>query len=306
MGLARRTLLRASTNPWLSRHLPRYRFVRRTVRSFMPGERIEDAVAEAARLAERGVPSLLTLLGENVETPAGTRAVVEEYRQVVEEARRRGLDAQISVKLTHLGLDLDAGLARRNLTALADAAAPDVAWIDMESSGYVDRTLELFRALRRADRAVGVCLQAYLRRTPEDLESLLPLEPAIRLVKGAYAEPPKIAFPKKEEVDRAYLELAGQLLDHVSGRPGFAAFGTHDPRMIEGVRLRAQSAGVADGAWEIEMLYGIGRRLQDSLIEGRVPLRVLISYGEAWFPWYMRRLAERPANVWFVMRSLLR
>lgn len=308
----RRTLLWASTNPWLSERLPRYGFVRRAVRRFMPGEELEDAIAESRALASRGVPSVLTLLGENVTTREETDAVVAEYRRAIDEARRLDLDALVSVKPTHLGLDIDPGLALDNLAGLADHAAPELVWIDMESSRYVDPTLELFRELRRERDNLGVCLQAYLRRTPDDLDSLLPLDPAIRLVKGAYAEPSEIAFTRIEDVDAAYDRLAARLLGRLAersgdgGRGGFVALGTHDRRRVEAARARAEAVGAPADAWEVEMLYGVAKRLQEDLVAAGVPLRILISYGDAWFPWYMRRLAERPANVWFVVRSLFR
>lgn len=308
MDLMRRTFLWASTNPWFASTLPRRRFVKRAVRRFMPGETREDALREAASLATRGVPSILTMLGENVASEDETRAVVDEYRAVLTEAAERGLDVEVSVKPTHLGLDLSPAIAARNIADLAMATGGrGTLWIDMEGSAYTDATLDLYRGLTAEHANVGVCLQSYLRRTDADLEALLPLSPRIRLVKGAYAEPPEIAFPAKRDVDARYLSLGRRLLDHFAdGGEGFVGFGTHDPALIRA--LAADVKGVARAAerFEIEMLYGIGRREQDRLVEAGVPLRILISYGEAWFPWYMRRLAERPANVWFVVRSLIR
>jgi len=308
MDPLRRTLLWASTNPWLASSLPRRRFVRRAVRRFMPGETRDDALREAAALDARGVPSILTMLGENVETEDETRAVVDEYRRVLAAAAERRLDVEVSVKPTHLGLDLGPALAARNVADLARAAAGrGTLWIDMEGSAYTDATLDLYRGLKAEHGNVGVCLQSYLRRTPADLESLLPLSPRIRLVKGAYAEPPERAFPAKRDVDAAYLSLGRRLVDHLAGGgDGFVGFGTHDPVLIRALADEARGRAGAAERFEIEMLYGIGRREQDRLVEEGVPLRILVSYGEAWFPWYMRRLAERPANVWFVVRSLIR
>ncbi len=177
----------------------------------------------------------------------------------------------------------------------------------MESSAYTDATLELFRALRAEHVNVGVCLQAYLRRTVDDLESLLHLGPRIRLVKGAYAEPADVAFPQKDDVDLSYLSLAETLINHLErGGNGFLALGTHDSAMIDPSVDRAREAGLGRDHFEVEFLYGIRRKEQKRLVEREVPIRILISYGDAWFPWYMRRLAERPANIWFVMRSLVR
>jgi proline dehydrogenase len=307
MEMMRRTLLWASTNPTLAQRLPRRRFVQRAVRRFMPGETLEDAYREAAALRDRGIPTLVTKLGENVETPEETREVVAEYVRALELGADRGLDTEVSVKPTQLGLDLDAELTRENLSTLARAAeGRGSLWIDMESTAYVDRTIDLYRALQAEHRHLGLCLQAYLRRTPDDLESLLPAGPRIRLVKGAYAEPPELAFPDKSDVDAAYLSLATRLIEHLAdGGDGFLGLGTHDTAMIRPLTERARDAGLGGDRVEVEMLYGIGLAEQDRLVRENVPLRVLISYGDAWFPWYMRRLAERPANVWFVVRSLV-
>src|SRR6266704_3380910 len=222
------------------------------------------------------------------------------------------------------GEDLDAALAAaaelvrdgigsvltqlgEQVTSRDEAAARSFLWIDMEESRYVDATLELFQAVRAAHTGVGVCLQAYLRRTPADLEALLPLAPAIRLVKGAYNEPPDVALPKKRDVDAAYAVLAGRLLERAARGEARAVLGTHDLRLIACLRERALGLGAAPGggAYEVHMLYGIRAAEQRALQSEGVPVRVLISYGTHWFPWYMRRLAERPANVWFVVRHLL-
>jgi proline dehydrogenase len=201
-------LLWGSENPWLARRLPGLRFVRRAVRRFMPGERLEDALAEAASLAARGVPSTLTLLGENVETSEEAAAVGDEFLRVLDGAEHRDLDVEVSVKLTHLGLDQDPVRAGRHVARLAHRAqGRGRVWIDMEASQYVDATLDVFREVRAEHENVGLCLQSYLYRTESDLESLLPLDPAIRLVKGAYAEPPSVAFPKKRDADASF-ELA--------------------------------------------------------------------------------------------------
>jgi len=310
METMRRALLWASTNPRLAVSLPRRRFVQRAVRRFMPGETIEDALREAATLRDEGIPVVVTMLGENLETAEQTRAIVEEYVRALDLAETRGLDVQVSIKPTHLGLDQDPELVLDNVSRLAERTGDrGTLWIDMEGSAYTDATLALYRTLRARHENVGVCLQSYLRRTPDDLASLLELAPRIRLVKGAYAEPPAIAFPDKADVDAAYRRLGETLLlleRLAAGGAGFVAFGTHDAALADGLAARAAELGVPEGRWEIEMLYGIARRDQRRLVgEGR-PLRVLISYGDAWFPWYMRRLAERPANLWFVVRSIFR
>jgi proline dehydrogenase len=305
MALGRRVLLAASRSQWLARQLSQRGFVRRAVRRFMPGEDLEAALAAAALLAEAGIGTVLTQLGEQVTTRGEAAAVRDHYLDVLDRIRDRRLSAEISVKLTHLGLDANPRACLQDVLALAGRAGEGQSflWIDMEESRYVDATLELFQAVRAAHDRVGVCLQAYLRRTPADLATLLPLAPAIRLVKGAYNEPPDVAFPRKRDVDAAYLTLAGSLLDRAQAgaRP---VFGTHDPALIGRLRDRALAAGVPPGAYEVHMLYGIRAAAQRTLVRDGVPVRVLVSYGSHWFPWYMRRLAERPANVWFVVRHL--
>jgi proline dehydrogenase len=175
----------------------------------------------------------------------------------------------------------------------------------MEESRYVDVTLELYRRARAAGDAVGVCLQAYLRRTPADLQTLRPLAPAIRLVKGAYSEPADVALPRKRDVDAAYFALAEQLLAQAARGRARPVFGTHDIGLLTRIRARAAALGTAQSAFEVHMLYGIRAPEQRALARDGVRVRVLISYGSHWFPWYMRRLAERPANVWFVVRNLV-
>jgi len=188
------------------------------------------------------------------------------------------------------------------------AADPgELVWVDMESSDYVDRTLEVFRAVREDHQNVGLCLQSYLMRTEQDLEELLPLHPAIRLVKGAYKEPPSVAFPRKTEVDQNFIRLTSQLLRaRREGRAGRPVIGTHDGRMINEANRMAHELGVDKDAYEIAMLYGIRTAEQERLVRTGHNVRVLISYGSHWFPWYVRRLAERPANVWFVVKQIVR
>lgn len=267
---------------------------------------MEDAFREAEALQSWGTPTLVTELGENVDSVAAAGRVVDGYRALAEGIRERGLDMQLSVKPTHLGLDQGMDVALRNVLALAGETR-GVVWLDMESSAYVDPTLELFRAARGEAENVGICLQAYLHRTLDDYEGLLDLRPAIRLVKGAYMEPPEVAMAKKGDVDRAFSHLMSRMLqDRAAGSMGFPGIGTHDAGLIREAARIAGELGLARDAWEVEMLYGIATGEQARLRAGGVPLRVLISYGAHWFPWYMRRLAERPANVGFVLRQMIR
>jgi proline dehydrogenase len=307
MSLARSVLLRASRSPWLAEQFRQRAFTRRATRRFMPGETLDDALGAAAGLAKEGIGTVLTNLGERVTSDGEAAGVREHYLATLDAVRARSLPAQISVKLTHLGLDLDRDACARSVTALAARAAQtgSFVWIDMEESNYVDATLDVFRQARAAHANVGVCLQAYLRRTPADLDALLPLAPAIRLVKGAYREPPEVAFPRKRDTDVAYARLAQRLLEHAGSRGALPVFGTHDMRLLADLRQRARAVGVERRAYEFHMLYGIKAADQRALAAAGVVVRVLISYGANWFPWYMRRLAERPANVWFVVRNIL-
>ncbi len=307
MPFLRNALLAASTNPWLRDRATKTAFVRRSVARFMPGEHIEDALRAARELAPQKITTILTRLGENLTTAAEFDEVTAHYLDVLDRIAASGLDAHISVKPTQLGLDLDPALCEKNLERLIARAGErrTFVWIDMEGSPYVDRTIALFRRMRQRTDLVGIALQAYLYRTREDVESLIPLGAAIRIVKGAYLEPPAIAFPKKADVDANFFELCTRLLASDARRPGaLLHIATHDVPLAGRLAAYIAQHDVPSSAYEFAMLYGIQRGQQARLAaEGR-RLRVLISYGEHWFPWYMRRLAERPANVWFVLRTI--
>jgi proline dehydrogenase len=309
MPIARKVLLAMSTNAWLRERATRTAFVRRSVSTFMPGERFEDAMAAAAAQQARRVSTIFTKLGENVTTAAEAEEVTRHYLDVLDKIQAAGLHAQISVKPTQLGLDLDKALCFGNLERLIERAEArdNLVWIDMESSPYVDPTLDLFRRARERSSRVGIALQAYLYRTTKDVESLVPLGSAIRLVKGAYLEPASVAYPKKVDVDENFHTLACRLLAEDAQRAGAVLhIATHDPRLADRLAAFIDEHHVPKPAYEYAMLYGIQRPLQQRLVAAGRPLRVLIAYGEYWFPWYMRRLAERPANVWFVVKNLLR
>jgi proline dehydrogenase len=308
MSLARKLLLAMSTNAWLRERATKTAFVRRSVSTFMPGERLEDAMAAAAEQQRRGIGTILTKLGENLTRVEEAEEVTRHYLEVLDTVKAAGLRAQISVKPTQLGLDLDKELCFNNIQRLVDRAAEreNFVWIDMESSPYVDPTLDLFRRTRARSSRVGVALQAYLYRTAQDVESLIPLGAAIRMVKGAYLEPPSIAYPKKADVDENFYELSCRLLAEDARRAGgLLHIATHDPHLVDRLAAFIDQHQVPASAYEYAMLYGIQRQLQQRLVQAGRPLRVLIAYGEYWFPWYMRRLAERPANVWFVVKNIL-
>jgi len=306
MSMARTLLLRASRSAWLEEQFRRRSFARRAVRRFMPGEDVSSALDAAAALAPAHIGSVLTALGERVSTREEVDEVRRQYDGVLDAIRARALPTHVSVKLTHLGLDVDRALCTESVQQLAERAAATgtMLWIDMEESHYVDATLDVYRAVRARQSRVGVCLQAYLRRTPTDLTSVLGVGGSVRLVKGAYAEPPEIAFPRKADTDAAYFALAQQMLGAATpAQP--QVFGTHDLALLDRVKERASALNVAAGAWEVHMLYGIQSAAQRALASNGIAVRCLISYGTHWFPWYVRRLAERPANVWFVLRSML-
>ncbi|HMF95274.1 MAG TPA: proline dehydrogenase family protein [Vicinamibacterales bacterium] len=309
MPLARNALLALSTNAWLRERATKTAFVRRAVKAFMPGERLDDAMAAAGTQQAQGIGTIFTRLGENVTRVEEAEEVTHHYLEVLDQVQAAGLRAQISVKPTQLGLDLDRELCLRNLQRLVERAdaRDNLVWIDMESSPYVDPTLDLFRRARARSPRVGIALQAYLFRTAKDVESLVPLGAAIRLVKGAYLEPASVAYPKKADVDENFYTLACRLLaDDAQRAGGLLHIATHDPVLVDRLGVFIDQRSVPKGAYEYAMLYGIQRSLQQRLIASACPLRVLIAYGEYWFPWYMRRLAERPANVWFVVKSVLR
>jgi proline dehydrogenase len=306
MGLVRNLLLAGSQSPWLRERATRYRFVRRAVSRFMPGETADDALAAAQQLQAHHIETVFTHLGENITDAAEARLVADHYLQVLDQIRARGLSSEVSVKLTQLGLDLSSADCYTNLKRIVEhAGAGSTVWIDMESSSYVDVTLELYRRARMAHPNVGVCLQAYLYRTEDDIAALMPIGPAIRLVKGAYREPSDIAFPRKKDVDENFFTLAHRLLDEPARRAGVrTAVATHDRALIRRIADFAGSIGLAKDQYEFQMLYGIQRPELVRLVREGYRARVLIAYGSYWFPWYMRRLAERPANVWFVARNL--
>jgi proline dehydrogenase len=303
----RRILLWMAGNAFLRRHLPRLPFARRAVRRFMPGETIEEALDAAEHFRPHGIGILLTHLGENLTSLEGADGVAEHYHRVLDLVRARGLDAEVSLKLTQIGLDLDVERTYEHLASLAAHAADGggTLWIDMESSAYVDRSLELYTRLKVEHPNAGICLQAYLRRTPADVHALLPLQPQIRLVKGAYDEPASIAFRGREEVDAAYQSLSVLMLPYAARGELRLGLGTHDMRLVERVADYARGAGIGIDAFEVQMLYGIRMDEQQRLAAEGYVVRDLIAYGEAWYAWYMRRLAERPANVLFALRQLI-
>jgi proline dehydrogenase len=306
MKLLRTVLLKASQSTWLRERAPRFGFARRTVKRFMPGETADDALAAAGRLEQAGLRTILSYLGEGVTDRAKAEDISQRYVGVLDRIRASGLQSELSIKLTQLGLDIDFGFCLENFNRIAQASPSHrTVWVDMEQSPYVDVTLDLCRRARKSHHNIGVCVQAYLFRTERDMEALIAEGTAVRLVKGAYSEPPEIAFAAKADVDESYFQLAQMLLGSDARRAGVrAAMGTHDQKLIRRICEWAARQGIAKNETEFQMLYGIQTREQLRLAHESYRSGVFICYGSHWFPWFMRRLAERPANVLFLARNL--
>jgi proline dehydrogenase len=336
----RTMLLAAAQNRWLRDHASHYRFVRRTVSRFMPGESLDDALAAAQTLHTKNIAAVFTHLGENIADRPEADEVTRHYRDALNrihqvrrsanylesgappaaapsgvESARSGrtlppLPAEISIKLTQLGLALDSdpctGICYDNLRQIIEREDKTATlWIDMESSEYLERTLAVYQKAQQDFGNIGICLQAYLKRTKSDLEKLLPLKPAIRLVKGAYNEPANLAFANKSDVDQNYFALATRMLEaQKSGACQRAAFGTHDVPLIHRLADFAATQNIPKQNFEVQMLYGIQRAEQERLAASGHRSVVLVAYGTFWYPWFVRRLAERPANLWFMLRNL--
>ncbi|GBC85501.1 Proline dehydrogenase 1 [bacterium HR11] len=303
--MLRAFFLYLSRVPRMQDRIVRFAPTRRAARRFIAGESLTEALTAIVELNRRGSKASLNFLGENVHTPDEARAAQSEYFRQVEEIHRRDLDSNISVKLTQLGLDLSTDLCFELVRAIVERAqgyGRDVE-IDMEGSDYTDRTLEVVHRLRDEFEGVGVAIQAYLYRSERDLRALISRGIKVRLVKGAYREPPDRAFPRKRQVDENYRRLMDILLAEA---PRFA-IATHDIRMIRHAVEYVRAHGITPPrTFEFQMIYGIRRDLQQKLLEEGWPLRVYVPYGTHWYPYFMRRLAERPANVGFILRHLFR
>jgi len=300
----RKGILAAADSPRVQR-LVRRHGMRLGASRFVAGETLDECVAVLRRLNEQRLHANTTLLGEGVLDPGQTEPVVAAYRAIIERIASEQLRANVALKLTHLGLEIDEELAYANVRSLAEHAAARRQFlrIDMEQSQFVDATLRIYRRLREDGLAnVGTVVQAYLHRTPADLESLLPLQPNLRLVKGAYLEPPEVALERKADVDSAYASLLERML--TGG--GYTAIATHDERLIEHAIRFADEHGVGRDRFEFQMLYGVRPQLQLALARGGYKVLVATPYGPEWYPYLMRRLGERPANLLFFLKNSLR
>jgi proline dehydrogenase len=304
----RKLLLWMARNAWLRDRLPKLWFAKRAVRRFMPGEEPENALDAAGRFRADGISSMFTRLGENITKLEAGDETAQHYLGLMDDIKARDLDGEVSVKLTQLGFDLDVERTLAHAAKLAERAAQDgkTLWVDMEGSAYCEGTIAFYERLKKEHPNTGVCLQAYLRRTAADVQRLLPLDPQIRLVKGAYAEPTTIAYQSKHDVDANFVALAVAMLEGMrAGHKVRLGLGTHDVRLIEQIAEHAKAMGLPITSVEVQMLYGIRMDQQRRLAKEGYLVRDLIAYGHAWYPWYMRRLAERPANVMFALRQMI-
>jgi proline dehydrogenase len=304
VSVLRSVILAAADSPRLQRLVQKYGF-RLGAARFVAGETLDDAVPVLRRLNESGLLTNTTLLGEGVRDEPETRAVVTAYRELVDRIEAEGLRTNVALKLTHLGLALDEELAYGNVAELVEHAAARGTFvrIDMEESSHVDPTLRIYRRLREAGHDnVGAVLQSYLFRSEDDLAALIPLAPNLRIVKGAYLEPPEVAYAQKRDVDAAYASLVETSLEG----GGFTAVATHDEALIERAISFARERGVPNERFQFQMLYGVRPRLQLDLVARGFDVLVATPYGPDWYRYLMRRLAERPANVLFFLRNLVR
>ncbi len=300
--MANRVLMWAAASPKLQRQVTENPIARRAAHRFVAGERLEEALEVAATLNSRGIGGILDLLGEGVTDLSGASHAVAEYEEATRAIATRGLDATISIKLSQLGQTVDRDACVANLNEILERAkALGVrVEVDMEDSSLVSDTLVLYRDAATAHPQTRLAIQAALRRTPLDLESLAPLKPRVRLVKGAYAEPVELAQQRKADIRAQFKFLTDWLFQHGSD----PAFGTHDDELVAYARQAAARAGRGPKEFEFQFLYGIRRDLQHELVDGGHRVRVYIPFGSAWYPYLIRRMAERPANLLFFLRAI--
>lgn len=302
--MLKKTLLYLSEHPGLKDLAMKFAFSRRTARRFVAGDNIQEAIPAVLELNRRGFSATLDYLGEMVNTREEAEHACGEYLTALDEIERTQANSNVSLKLTQFGLGLDETLCQTNVEKVVIRAGElnNFVRIDMEGSVYTDATLRIFVALRKKYENAGIVIQAYLFRSEKDIENLLAMNARIRLCKGAYKEPPDISFEKKKDTDSNFIKLMKILLK--SGI--YHGIATHDPKMIEATKQFAQQEGIAREKFEFQMLYGIRRDLQDQLIRQGYGLRIYVPYGAEWYSYLMRRLAERPANLMFVLRNLIR
>lgn len=306
MSLSRNILLWASRNEWLKNNVPKMKFVQRAVKKFMPGESLDDAILATRELLKHKIPTTFTHLGENITSLEEAEVNAQHYIDLLDRIDKENLDIELSLKLTHIGLDLSFSKTLELFSQIADKAHKlnNNIFIDIEDSSYVEKTIRFYRKIKETYNNVGLCLQAYLFRTMDDLKDLIIIDPWIRLVKGAYKEHPSIAFRKLTDVNKNYLELSKYLLQKIPYKNIRVAYATHDLNLQEHIKTEANKIGIPKEKLEFQMLFGIKTSVQYKLPVDGYRIRTLISYGTHWYPWYMRRLAERPANILFVVKNI--
>ena len=304
MALLKNILLWTSKNDWMSQKLPKYKFVQNSLSRFMPGELLSDALEECKKLEYSEYGTIITYLGENVNLEEDTYQVVDHYRNALIAIDKTSLNTLISVKLTQLGLDFDKNLCMENLNQLLKLAKNynSIIWIDMEEYCYLEQTLEIFKKISKNYHNIGITLQAYLHRTTQDLDELLSYATNLRLVKGAYNENSSVAIKNKDDIDTNYMNLSKKMLSKDILNNGFKpSFATHDDRIIDYIINEAERNLISSDTYEFNMLYGIRKKLQKEILESNQNIKILISYGEQWFPWYIRRIAENPKNLFLLL-----
>lgn len=302
--MVRRLLLYLSTLRWMRRLITRYPLTRAFAWRFVAGESVDTALAAVRELRASGILSTLDLLGESVTDRAAAQRTTDAYLDLLDEIHRRSIESHISLKLTQLGLDVDEEFCRENLARILERAQQYCIFVrfDMESSAYTQRTLDMYRTLRGRFDNCGVVIQSYLYRSEQDVQNLIETGARVRLCKGAYLEPPDVAFPRKADVDASYIRLMEMLLSEGN----YPAIATHDPVMIARAREYIRRRNIPLSAFEFQMLYGVRRDLQESLAVEGYNVRCYVPFGTEWYPYMMRRLAERPANIMFLLRNVLR
>tara|TARA_B110000116_G_scaffold239603_1_gene227134 strand:+ start:18 stop:935 length:918 start_codon:yes stop_codon:yes gene_type:complete len=305
MALLKNILLWASKNDWISNKLPKYKFVKNSLSRFMPGETLVEALNECVKFENLNYGTIITYLGENTRDCEQTFKITRVYLNALNDIKTKSLGTLISVKLTQLGLDIDINLCIDNMKKLLKVANDNNAfiWIDMEEYCYLDKTLQVYNHLKNTNNNIGITLQAYLFRTENDLIDLLPQATHIRLVKGAYIESSDVSMKSKNDIDKNYLKLSKIMLSKEYSGNGFKpSFATHDDDIINFINTEASNQNIDCSLYEISMLYGIRTNLQNKLVKKSQNIKILISYGEEWFPWYIRRIAENPKNLLLLLK----
>ncbi len=320
INMLRSFFISLARSAWAQRTLPGWRITKKLASRFIAGESLDEAIQVIRQLNERGIQASIDYLGENTTTLDAASLAVEEIIQILEKINLSGVRANISIKLSQIGLNLDADFCQKNLTEILTKASQwgNFIRIDMEDSSLTEKTVGAYIGARQLKMDnCGIVIQSYLYRSQADIQRMLAFNGKVRLCKGAYQEPPEIAFRKKREVDENYEQLADLLMNgaikagaprlSADGRtPPLPAFATHDERLIRKICTSAANLNLPQDAVEFQMLYGIRRDLQDRLASGGYPVRVYVPYGTHWFPYFMRRLGERPANVWFFLANFFR